>query len=615
MIRFGSTYYQDFSYYRIEKKITVAEHPKIKDYSKLGIYFYIIHEPSDNNRFVFISSRHYEEDTKINPNQFKLQRIPTDKETILLKRRITKYGDKYYRVTTDEDNFYTKILFGDIIQGSKNKNGEFYKKPFFKTYKCHTKKLAMDNPLWYLEIIKKNNNLSYRKKAEQLMLCNNKYNEEIFNNMISTFFNFHNNAFQMFNDHSIIIDEGKTGKSSFISYMGERVDNISVAGLYGSSDSNRGKFKSGLVSMSNKTIIIDELNELNENTKSDKILSILNTALENGTYNYQKQFSKKISVSNQFIFMGNIKEDFNFSLMLNGCFGNVSTIGRRIGIVLYDNKIKGFKHGNIRPIEINPYLLAVQGYVSKLINHWFNNKKNITKLYKKKKYIELCKMYERKLTDIEKKCEEENALNFIRSHKKSINRQFTRALKLWIWDNLDYLIREEKEFNNHTIHEVLEGTEHVLNNNIISFENIVDDVNNNGIKEQLENRNKMFFEKFNKSYRQCLELFSDNKDIITPAGYPYSLIENRSSIRHLIDNIKRRKKVTSTLKVFLYKYGCELKYNGKDNDVYFKILKPELFNKKTEGLFDQLETNVEETQNTNKSEIDEITEMIDMGDL
>lgn len=595
-------YYKSFPFYRIEKKISVEDHAKVKDYAKKGIYFYVIHEHKDNNRFIFVSNSHYEEESKIPSNQFKLQKIVGDKEQVLLKERVNQFGETFFRVTKDDSKENHKVLFAELI-GTKSKQS------FFMKYKCHWKKLAMDNPSWYLEVLKKTNKCSYKKHALSLILCKNRYSEEHINHMISTFFIFDDSKFQMFNDHSIVMDEGKTGKSSLISYMGEKVDNVSIAGLYGSSDSLRGKFKGGLVTTTKKPIAIDEINEMISNNKGEKVLSILNTPLENGVYNYQKQFSQKLFIKNQFFFFANIKNDCNFPILLEHTFGNVATFGRRIGIITYDSNLKGFQAGNLRPLIPHEYLIALQGFCSKLLNEFFKNQKNIEKLYAKKKYFNLVQFYEGELTKLESSVEEETTRAFIKSHKKSILRQFTRAFKLYIWKHLDDFIKEEKNFDNHTHSEVLDICEEVLKKNILSFKNIIEEVQNNNYVDRKEERNKLKFNSLPKYYQNMIEFFFKNSLQLSNKGTTYSLLSNKHDIKKYIMEFKKNKKVPTNLKQLLIEYGCHMDYNAQENEVMFRFINQNTFDKTTSGLFDDKISEVKFNEDEKKENIiDEIGE-------
>lgn len=604
----NSKYYKSFPFYRIEKKISVEDHARIKDYAKVGIYFYVIHEAQDNNRFILVSNKHYEEETKIPSNQFKLQKIVGDKEQVFFKERVNQFGETFFRVTNDDAKENHKILFAEII-GTKSKQS------FFMKYKCHWKKLAMDNPSWYLEVLRKTNKCSYKKHATSLILCKNKYSDEHMKHMISTFFIFESSKFQMFNDHTIVMDEGKTGKTSLVSYMGEKVDNVSVAGLYGSSDSLRGKFKGGLVTTTDKSITIDEINEMISNNKGEKVLSILNTPLENGVYNYQKQFSQKLYIKNQFFFFANIKNDCNFPLMLEHSFGNVATFGRRIGIITYDSNLGGFTAGNLRPLIPHEYLIALQGFCSKILNEFFRNEKNIEKLYSKKKYNNLRQFYEGELTKLENSIDEETTRAFIKSHKKSILRQFTRAFKLYVWKHLDAFIREEKSFDNHTHSEILDICEDVLKQNIISIKNIIEEVQNNNYVDRREERNKLRFERLPKYYQNILEFFYKNSLQLSKKGVVYSILSHKQDIKKYITKFKSSKKVSPNLKQLLLEYGCHMDYDAQEKDIKFRFVSQSNFDKQTQGIFDDIISEVKFNEDKNEVKKSEIIEEINEDDL
>lgn len=588
----GVKYYKKFIY-RIEKKISVEDFPKIKDYAKNEIYLYIIHDVMDNNRFLYISSKHIEENTKINPISFKLIRLKNN-ETVFLKPKKSKFDEKYFVVTKDKTQY--SIIFKDIIY-TKNKENKFFKK-----FKTHTKKIALDYPDYYFEIIKKNKCKSHKKKVMKELLYKNCYSEQIINHCISTFFILNLPHYQKFNDHSIVMDEGKTGKSSLIGYMGEKLDNISVAGLYGSSDSLRGKFKGGIVTTTNNTILIDEINELSKNSKGDKILSVLNSLLENGVYNYQKQFGQKITAGNQFIFMGNLSDSFNLPMFLESTFGNIETLGRRVGIITYNNNLNGFKMGLLRPYTPNNYLLTIQKFLSNIFNYILTNPKFLKKLYKHKKYIQLSQDYKNDLKQIYKDIDDNTTKSFIKSHSASIDRVICRALKLWIFDNIDNFIDNETEYyNNHIINNLLDITKKELNKNVLNFKNIKEHINDFNIDDKKKEMNKINFNELSKTYKQLLHFFYCNQRIINQKGVEYKNLMEKSIIRYIVKDYKNRG-IPIKQKSFFYDYGINV--TMQHNDIYFRFVNKMLFLEKVKGLFEvKTDKNLEE--NLNKSnEID-----------
>jgi len=569
----SNKYYKQFVY-RIEKKITVEDFPKIKDYAKNNIYLYIIHDIIDNNRFLYISSKHFEENTKINPITFNLFSL-NNNESIFLEKKENKFGDKYFIITEDKTKY--SIIFKDIIY-TKNKDNKFFKK-----FKTHTKKVAVDYPNWYMDKIKEIECKNHSKKVIRELLYKNEYSQEIINHCISTFFILKNPEYQKFNDHSIVMDEGKTGKSSLIGYMGEKLDNISVAGLYGSSDTLRGKFKGGVVTTTKNTILIDEINELSKNNKGEKILSVLNSLLENGVYNYQKQFGQKITAGNQFMFMGNLSNKFNLPMFLESTFGNIETLGRRIGIITYNNNLNGYKMGLIRPQTPSDYLLTMQMLLSNIFNSILLNPKLIEKLYKHKKYHEIAKKYKHDLSLLCDTVDDETTKSFIRSHSASIDRIFTRALKLWIFYNIDGFLNNTKCYDNHTINEVLELTRLEIDKNLVNFKNIKEHIVDFDIKESRKDMNIVIFNSLTKKNRKILNFFNINKDIIDIKGVSHNDLKDKSIIKYIVRDYKQYG-IPDNQKTFMLSYGINVSI--KNNEIYFRFINKNLFEDKIKGLFE-----------------------------
>jgi len=565
-------YYQKFSY-RIEKKITVQEFHKIKDYAKKGVYLYIIHDSKDNNRFLYLSSKHFEMNSRINPETFKLKKIAGLMESIHLKFKYSRFNELFFKVVQEKGDI--AIVFNDIIKGKTKDN------KFFKKYKTHTKKIALDNPDWYLEFILNRNCKNFKKKILNLLLYKNKYNQEIINHCISNFFILENPDFQRFNDHSLIFDEGKTGKSSLIGYMGEKVDDISVAGLYGSSDSKAGKFTGGLITTTEKGILIDETDELIKKNKGEKILSSLNSLLENGTYNYRKQFGQKIRGANQFYFMGNIGE-FNFPVILMGLFGNVSTIGRRIGIITYNNDLSGFEKGLTRPENPPPFLNAISLYMSKIFNEILSESKFLVKLYNHKKYIKLSSKYKNEILRMSKDIDDTTTQIFFQSHKSAIDRIITRGLKIWIFNNIDKFIKTGFNYNNHLIYNVLMESEIHAEQNLINLKNICEHIKDFNITDKKQEINKNEYDKLPKTFQKLLKFFWENIGKITQKGTPTSDLKNLNEIKFVLQNYKRRG-IPKSHNDFLLNYGLHI--TQPNDQIYFRIINSKMFNNKIDGLF------------------------------
>jgi len=583
-------YYKRFAFV-IKKKYTVQQFPILKDYAKLGVYFYLIEDKRDGNRFIFLSNKHYERDTNILPDEFELFNFESLKSNFLIHKKNNEFGDIYFVPETIPQIEEPSIKISDtkIIVCLETIFGSLTM--FSKYQKAHNKKIAIENPNWYREFLKNIKANSIKKIFESDFLCGNSYNPEIIENAISTFFYFKTNDFSIFNDNFFVLDEGKTGKTSLVSYISEKLDELSMAGLYGSSDSKNGSFRGGIVTKTKRCIIIDELNELVKKKIGEKVLPTLNSVLENGEYNYQKQFGAKIEVSNQFGFLANIKDDFNFSIMLESCFGNTATLGRRIGIILYNNNLGGFRKGKIRTRKPSKLLIAVSLYLTQIFNTIFSNKKFLIKRLTHKLYLELDKLYKSKCSKLEQETENEPFKYFLRSHKEAIDRLFCRSIKKWIWKNLDELFFERKKFCNHSLFEILQIMREVVENNLINLNNIKEHLAQSVITSRKGECNKIYFKKLKQIEKKFLEFFFENQDIFNQnsfVSYANEILKSKTLIRKKVFDIKKfgmNKNVNQTL----LEYGCFVLF--KNNELEFKFINKHLFIDKTKDIFqnDKLE--------------------------
>lgn len=597
VIRKSLSYYKSFNY-TIIKKFSVQDRPQVKDYSKHKIYFYIIQENTDLNRFLFISTELYEEKTFIHPNQFKLKK-PENMEEFFITRHQNEFNDTFFEIADKKCDKSHSINLRNICMNKLTEETIAKRKaqdnkelcdlhPFFSQFKCHTKRIAFDNPNWYKEFLLEGNIKDFKKMFEKHSYCQNDYDDSVKENYISTLFSLKSNEHQILNDHSIHLDEGKTGKSSMISWISNKCDNISIAGLYGSSNSQLGKFQGGLVTTTKNSIIVDELNELSENTKNDKILSILNTFLENGVYNYVKQFSAEIQGSNQFIFLGNITEEFDFSIMLENLMGNNYTFGRRIGIITYNANLRGYKKGLIRG-DATPYVLAIKDYLSKILNYILNHSKFYTKTIHHRKYLELESYYKKELNKLIEKTENETIRNFIKSHSESIGRQNLRALKLYIFSNMNLYITGKKPLYEHLIvNEVLDKTKIVLDHNIENFKHMVTQQGEIDYDKISGDRNKKKYDRLFKVYQDFIDFFYFNKKLIDEKGANYDGLKNKQNIKKKIYNFKKKIHKSHNLLKELKRWGCLIRFKA-NGEIIFHITNLNLFEKRCIGIFDDEE--------------------------
>jgi len=604
----NKNYYKQFQYI-IFKKFSVQDRKEVKDYAKLGVYFYILQENQDKNRFLFISNKHYEEKSLISPETFNLLKVDNHEE-LYLKFRTNKFKEKFLTYSSKENKDKILINLRHICFNKKKEENmnEGEEHPFFSKLKIHTKKIAIDNPNFAIETLKSIKGIkSYKKKFEKLAFKENHFNDSIKENFFSTLFTLRNSKYMLFNDHTIHLDQGKTGKSSLITSMSSKSDNISIAGLYGSSDSKNATFKGGLISTTNNSICLDELNELVEDNKNDKILSILNTFLENGVYNYNKQFSGKVTGGNQFIFLGNITEEFNFGSLMINLMGNPLTFGRRIGIIAYNTHLKGFKPGGIIE-DINPYNEAVKIYLSQIFNYIIYETKFYKKTINHNKYYDLKSYYSKEVNKLISLTENETIRHFLNSHKEDIKRQICRSLKLYLYENLDLYIQDKKLiYSNDLVYKILELTKTQLDNNLFNLNNIVRDINATDMNE-LENANILKnFEKLNKLTKNTLQFLWYNKKDLTIRGIDYDILEGKNEIKKGFYEFKKGRAKPTNLINNLKKYGIVMKLLA-DNKIMFYLSNENMFNNKCLAIFDETskEIDVVTTKNTSKDEPEKI---------
>lgn len=563
-------YYNNLQYI-VKEKVTVRHYSNIVNYFYEQLYMYVIHDNTDDNSFIyFTANKNLEPNTKIDIFSFDFVQIDRSK-SLKFKKQKTQFGDIYF--TLDQNEFDIEVDFSDLTKRNKN--------AFFKKFQLNSDKICVDNPNWYINVIKNIKCSSYKKKILKDLLVGNQYNNEIIEHSISTMFKLKNPEFMMLNDHFIVLDQGKTGKSSMIGYFGEKLDNVSVAGLYGSSDSKNGKFVGGLVTTTNKSILIDEINELIVDKKGERILSVLNSLLENGQYNYRKQFGQVIESSNQFAFLGNISEKFSFSIFLYGTFGNTETIGRRIGIITYNDKLNGFSKGKIRKMKHSLLLQSISILLTNIFNCIISNPKYLKKLTKHKDYKRLEKWYYDKLTKIEDKINDPIAKQFVKSHKESIDRACTRGLKSYIFENIDTYISDEFKFSGKIIYESLQITEKILQRNVLNIKNIQTHMNECIIKNREAHFNLISFGKITKGERNFLHFIHINKDIIDQKGVDIETLEGRTLIKYSIKNFKLRG-INKSFKNTLFEYGCNIEI--RNNVFYVRFINKVLFLQKIVGV-------------------------------
>lgn len=180
---------------------------------------------------------------------------------------------------------------------------------------------------------------------------------------------------------------------------------------------------------------------------------------------------------------------------------------------------------------------------------------------------------------------------------------------------MDAFIREEKSFDNHTHSEILDICEDVLKQNIISIKNIIEEVQNNNYVDRREERNKLRFERLPKYYQNILEFFYKNSLQLSKKGVVYSILSHKQDIKKYITKFKSSKKVSPNLKQLLLEYGCHMDYDAQEKDIKFRFVSQSNFDKQTQGIFDDIISEVKFNEDKNEVKKSEIIEEINEDDL
>ena len=595
MVGITNAYYKSLTYI-IEKKITVEDNPKVKDYIKdIGIYVYVLFDMQDKNRFFFFSCQNFAEGTKIHPETFKIFKISSEKDSIHLIKKKAKFNEPYFRLSKNKGEH--TIILSDVIF-PKNKDGKSWNK-----YKAHTKKIFLDYPDWYIEHLKIAGCKSIRKKFEREILSGNQYSPEILEHFISTLFILRNEELQRLNDSALVLTEGMTGKSSIIAYMSEKADDISMAGLYGSSDGTRGHFREGLVGQTKSAIIVDELNELIEHKKGEKVLSVLNTILENGRYHYRKQFSAVIKSQNQFILMGNLTSSVNLATILEGTVSNLATIGRRFGVVTYNLNLSGFTKGGHRPLNPTTFMRAVSIFLTNIFNHILYETKFLDKILAHKEFAKLEANYKVEIGKLSVRVENETVLNFLKSHQEAGLRILTRGLKNFLYFNLDNFLSEKMPiwYGQYTF-EAIRYANLVAQRNIINLQNVVEHVNDYQMSSRRPAMNLTRFQDLKETHKRILKVFWVNKDNANIREVELKTLKEISIIDRVSYNLRKKTYTPDFINSTLRNYGCRIFV--RNNEIYFSIMNKKVFLDRLEGVFDE-----PITPDTDKKDDTEMTDL------
>lgn len=441
--------YQDYEY-EIEKQLSVEEHKAIKDWSLRGYYYYVIFSYEHKFRFVLATRGKYPQGRKYLGKQLKF--IPIDPyankdangnptNRIFFSTHTGSRGEEYVDITQGVDGSSFASLF---LKVKKKSDGTY---EVTNKHMIHDKKIAVDRKDWFLHEIKKKNISNLSKKIIKDIVKDTRIDPRMMKILKTQFFEEEENDYMHVNSHAFVLTQGGTGKSSTLGVNGIVKQKNSDAGIFGYFNTSANAWISGAVSQTQKTIVIDEINEILNSTtaKGEDFITSINSALENGTYSYGKAGGRQITFGNQFIICGNISESFNFESFIQGIATNTETFGRRIAYFIYDNNLVFEKGSKRRPTKQSFEAKLVSAYCSYIWRFFVEKKKFIEKTFNKQRIVEIEKKYTseiKKMCDIDEFQDNEGTKKFMDSFLGTSlgSRLKNMALKLAIFNNLNDFI-------------------------------------------------------------------------------------------------------------------------------------------------------------------------------
>jgi len=582
----GANKYQKFNFV-VEKQISIKETPNIKKLALNNVYVYTIRESLHNFGFIYISSKKLSINTRLLGKQLEFYKTDFNEETNLkLIETITNQKIVQMSNTKNDDLkinkneiefsivlrtlFYKKLL-SEVDEDKKQEN-------FLTKEAIHTKRIAVDKYLWFIEEV--TNLKNPQKKLLKETINGAVIDNKIKNILISELINFKSNKYIHLESHSIVLTQGGTGKSSILGIIGKNLDDTSNAGIFGSYDVKRSQWNAGLVSQTDHPILVDETNEMIASGKS--ILDTLNKPLDNGTYYYGKAGARNIEFGNQFIFLGNISDEFNFERFIQGLSNNVLTIGRRFAYVIYDTRLE-FKNGGNRPKKRTDFINTF----SELLSYCFYvlmDIKDYVSLINSKAYIKRAEELRKYIKEKTRHIEHIGTQHFYNEYIKSLDGRIPfLVLKLVVFENLRYILDHNiidtpkyyiaDKFHKKSI-EVLEDIKE-------TFDNIEKHQRGMEITNDAEIILKQKLNHFTKSSNYILELLCENSNNFYRNKLFHPIKEGNSDlkqkIREIIQNCKKYPNSIIKINENITQMGIKLIYTTEE--VYFTILNQSLFKK------------------------------------
>lgn len=623
--------------YEVFKRIDFSNTLNYEPLAKEGIYCYILIESPYNKRYLFLYHKELYKGTKFTKKELIIHNIK-------LNRILYFYKDKKNKIRLFQSDdpeikpkpiyrqkilpsilFFKRYLLDKDLENDNKLNvldENFYTKDLIDTNHIITY-----NHEWLKKEIENNIDYYNPKKYLHKVLNKSKLDKKLIKSLITEFYYF-DPADTHLLPHSIILTNGKTGKTSILGRVGVTIDNLSDAGLFGYYDTKTSYWKTGIAETCESTILIDEINEIIK--KKQKLFETLNRPLENGEYFSGKAGNKSIKINNQFILLGNISPNFNFEQFVFNLSNNILTAGRRFGYIVYDENVN-FKNGGLRSNyeHLGNELMIFKEILSTL----FLSKFKEFKLYKyftdDKKINKLKNILNKYLPEINKILDELNDINaentyiFLKEFRVALlTRTFYMALQITFFNNFLDIVKnklERRVFIEKTYSEYNE----ILDIITQSIKNILEHIQNNNIKlnykyidlEGLSERHLLFIYYIYKRKDEIIKykhiLFENYSKYINNKKFYYQLRDIRDKIVN---------KNVNTYKQTIENIGLSYSITP-EKQIKIVLLNNETFTKfidyfeKTEQYNNLDNNNNSEPNQDKKTERDIILEEIDLEDL
>jgi hypothetical protein len=660
--------------FQIEKELSVEDNKTLMNVNLNGYRIYVLHNMSNHLRFLYATAKKLKVDSIVygkSLNFYKTNNKLANPETIIyMSKEYTNMGDPIVKLSENplelkcKSKFplYTNsLVYTEIFDPNTNdiKIKKIHRKDL------HDKRIAYDKEMWFIDELNKIKITNLPIKILRNILNKAIIDDRIKKVLITEFFTLDqykdeeemkSQDLMMNNSHSIVLTQGGTGKSSILCMLGNDLHTTTDAGMFGYMDVTAGTWRSGEVSKTKDSIIVDEVNEIikKNSKKGESVLDILNTPLENGKYSYGKAGGMKLQFGNQFNFLGNISDEFHFENFVNGLSGNQSTMGRRFAYIVYDDKLE-FINGEHRDIikHLNK-IKPLKEFLSYVLLWFLKTKKfQDKKVRGNDKIKQLIIKYQEKNKNIIMDMEHPNTKQFFSSFNSHSleNRIPSMALKLTIFKYIDTFrdcTNSNKSFNSIDLRQFWKQfyreLEFLYMDNLKSLEYILSHQNTGMIIDENDNKIYNQLKVLKKSQKTILSFIIGN--IKNFEGI--KLIDENMDNKQLIGDLKYKVIIKGQTKFLdeLQRFGINYFVSTKDKkqSINFTIMNKHKFKETSEvilkninGFINDLKerTTIKELYNNNdpkehigKKEIiknepthklddedNDVFDSIDMGDI